>query len=344
MRLNLSRVAVALGGAVGVGGIAASVAVGCGGDDNVVPTQDSGGPDRTGIDAPIDNYQPPIDGYVPDGNDGGTGPADGNVPSPDVIDAPTLNDFINQQDIAYCTSFGECCTPSPQYSYPFNWNNNGDGDGGPLGCIPFFNSVGGFNSLGNYQASIGDSYTTYNPAQADKCIYDLQEMYVNSTQNLCGVLDAGTINGIFNDCFAAITGNQANGQPCNTSLDCANGYCQFVNDAGTTCAALVTVGNPCTLNGNAPNGPFIGLDEQCSYLGRGVPANFCNFANSDGGPVGVCAPALPAGSPCQLPTQCQSLNCPTTATQTVCVDNVVFSDPGIDGGNCSFFITNLDGG
>lgn len=339
MRLSMARMAIALGGAAGAVGIAAVVAVGCGGDDNVVPPPgDGGGFDNTAPDVRNDNYVPPNDQYVPDTNVADNYNPDNYAVPPDAgIDAPTLGSFIHESDEAYCQSLGQCCT-TPPLGYPQNWNQDGDG-----GCVQAFDSTAGWDFLIPYAASLNNADVTYNPQQAAQCIYDLQQIYQSSTQNSCGVVQANYFNNILSDCYKVFNGTVTPGGNCVTSLDCANGFCQLGPDAGPgTCAALVALGSACSVDTyNTSLGPTP-VDDQCTYLGAGTPNNFCTGALPGGNGTGVCAAGQGLDAGCTGFEQCQ-LPGSTCGFSGTCEGQYVFSDPGIAGGECATY-TVVDAG
>jgi hypothetical protein len=114
-------------------------------------------------------------------------------------------------------------------------------------------------------------------------------------------------------------GTLGSGQgPCVDSIQCQAGlYC---STATHVCTPLEGLGQPCQDQV---------LSTDCTYLGEGTPALYCQ-ATADGG---TCQPAQDAGSSCVYGQACLSGVCAFPA----CSNTDVFSDPGVPNGICATF-------
>lgn len=314
MDLNLSKIALALGTVMAGAAAVSTSMVGCGGDDTAV-TADSGARDGT-VDVAVDGPGSDDGSQTEAGTDGGGGgDADSSTPSDandasDVqqYDVPPLGQYPHSVDEAYCVRMGNCCLVQPS-----QWNLTGDG-----GCTPIIDEFGGFRGLAEFNAALDSGLVTYNQAAAANCLQEI------STLN-CGVLTAQDIVKIQNDCFSAMQGTLGvDAGPCVNALECQSGeYCQLATDGGPgRCATLQGIGQPC-------NDTVHSTD--CTYLGNGNPSAYCD--PGDGSAPPTCASSKPLDAGCNYNPECQSGAC----NWPVCVDSIVFSDPGVANGVCAYF-------
>jgi len=318
MRACFIRLGIGIAGGVSLAATVAIIVVGCGsssGGTQPSSTTD-GSSDSTIVMAPDSSEDAPI-GQVDaadSGMDAITNPADApynfgvDVAS---IDAPTLQGFPPAAVQAYCARLGQCCLVSTA-----SWNE--------ALCVRDFTSGGGFRELSSFSASLDSGNVLYDAGAAAQCIADF-------TGFPCGAVTSSAILTEQAACYGALAGTLGiDAGPCRTSLECAtNEYCAVTADSGTgVCEALHALAAPCTK----------ATSEECSYLGLGTPALFCNLPK-DGG-QGQCESTLPNDAGCTDNNQCQTQLC----SYPSCGPTIVFSDPGVAGGTCAFFTIQDAGG
>ncbi len=329
---NSRRLAFVLGAAAGSSCAVAALLVACSGDNNGTPSSDSGtpdstnesgggGPDGTTMDSPMGN-DAPADGKS-DVLDGGPGGDAKDAPSTDGL-SPAA--FPHAVVVAFCQRLEQCCAPADAgFDMPF--------------CVQSQESVGGANGNGLSVYTFvepfpPDAQVRLDPTLASKCLAD-------NTGLPCGVFDAGALLTIRNDCFGAMVGLiPVNGTGCRSTIECApSGYCRVSADGGADagggkCVAILEAGAPCV------------TDDQCSYRGTGIPAQFCDNQTGaygvidDGGSCGIgtntCTARAPTGGACSGCGFLYNNACVTEICNGsgVCDSLEVFSDPGNPGGVC----------
>jgi hypothetical protein len=193
--------------------------------------------------------------------------------------------------------------------------NNATGSGGWQGS---------FLGLSNV-LDAGD--LVFDPNAANRCVTGVGSF-------TCGVIMQGPYKTIHDDCFAALHGTVAVGGPCGASIECApDGVCIRPADGGPgTCNAIRAAGAPC---GDIPND-----QEACTYIGSGVPPQFCDDSNPDAA-AWTCQPAQANGASCYLHFACTSGVCGDLGT---CDTQFTATDPGVPGGTCDAFTIRDAGG
>jgi hypothetical protein len=344
---NLSGVSVILGALMATGGVLALTAVGCGGDDNGTPGSDGAAPDQT-----VSDGQTAVDGHSDAHTDGkvvketggdvvtkDTGPMDGGADADAAsFDAAALYAFPNAVNTAYCKQLQSCCAK--------------DMDAGPFDIAACASENAAFGGLYNVNlANVHGGHINFDQDAAAKCIADQAAL-------TCGTYTAAEYTAAVNDCSTAMTGKlQIGDGPCLSAWDCAPpAYCAgaggvaidsiFANDGGTlsgafvggnqsadagqtgVCTALRSVNQSC-------NDLFFYTD--CTYLGNGSPALFCN---QDGGTgPGQCVPALTTGTACVVNVNCTPQVCDSVTGE--CQATTVFDDTN----DCTFAFPDAgDGG
>lgn len=295
MKIRLERLLVTLGGLVAFAGAGAVAMVGCSGDDTTATTQDGAVSDVTNGDV----ARPDAPG--PDAGPGQDADAQAEAAPP-----PPLAGFPTAVQTAFCQRLAECCL-SPQ---TFDLAKCIATEANP--------AAGGFLNLSTWTPALDGGNVTYNPAAASACIAEVRNI-------ACGLIMQATYGKYTTDCYAALSGTlDAGAQGCRYAIECAPGtYCDKSGggDAGGKCAPVHDAGAPCT-------DP---MSTDCSYLGNGVPARFCDFS---GGAGGVCNPQLGLDAGCNYGSDCTSLICGDLGT---CDTQFVFSDPGVPQGSCDYF-------
>jgi hypothetical protein len=324
MKIALPQIATALAGAVVCVATSSIVAVGCsGGGDNTGGPAEGGGQDGTvdanengdalaGEDSTVDAT---ATGDGPKSGDAGgaDGSSDASQASDVKYDVPSLLDFPNGVNEAYCQRLAQCCLLQPN-----EFNLSGDG-----GCVPTLDTYSGAYGVGAFKSALDSGLVVYSPAAAANCLQEVSALN-------CGVVTAATVAKIQTDCLSAMLGTIAiDAGPCGSTLECkAGAFCAIPPDSGTgVCAPLAGAGQPCI---------DTAASTDCSYLGNGSPALYC--APGDGG--ARCASDLPLDAGCTANVQCQSGAC----KYPVCFDSIVYSDPGVPKGTCAYWTIQDAGG
>jgi hypothetical protein len=302
MRIDKGRAALAFAAFVGITSATALTIEGCSSDDTT-----AGGPlDGGGTDATVDGA---VDARADSPADGGTADAPVDSPPDAPLDAPAMADFIPAVVRTFCARISSCCLN------PSTFDN--------AKCFAVLNNPNSGDLLGlpAFEPSTDGGAATYNPATAADCLSRAAALS-------CGLVPTAQVKALESVCYGAFTGTRAIGAAgCKSSIDCVTGaFCDLTVDGGA-CAALKGANQPCS----DPNS----LD--CSYLGIGNPANFCNFP-ADGG-ASTCQPKLGPDASCNANNDCIDNNC-----TGVCDDNVVISDPGVPNGLCDLFTIKDAGG
>jgi hypothetical protein len=314
---NLSGVSVILGALMATGGVLALTAVGCGGDDNGTPGSDGAAPDQT-----VSDGQTAVDGHSDAHTDGkvketggdvitkDTGPMDGGSDADAAsFDAAALYAFPNAVNTAYCKQLQSCCAKDSFDAGAFDLAT----------CVSQYAQGGGFYNVS--LANVHGGHIDFDQDAAARCIADQAVLS-------CGTYTAAENTAAVNDCSQAMIGKLHIGDgPCLSAWDCAlPAYCAgpggvaidsiFANDGGTlsgayvggnasadagqtgVCTALRSVNQSC-------NDLFFYTD--CTYLGNGSPALFCNQDGGSG--PGQCVPALATGAPCIVNVNCTPQVC-----------------------------------
>jgi hypothetical protein len=264
--------------------LAATLTVGCSGDDNGGDAGDSGndGTVEAGKDAQPDNFV----------ND---------VNTVDVVDAGDadaqnpIDKFRSDLATAVCTRYQGCCNTLDAGAFDFN----------KCYGIAINNFWEGSNTEISRPGVIDRGNLTLNQSAATSCLAGLATLS-------CPTISGSEFKTTSDNCFAAVTGTLANGANCIQSAECKSGeYCKFAGvDAGTTdggqalgiCANLVGDGGAC---GADPYGTNFQSDE-CAYEGWQAPPSFCNYDNS---PNNFCSPLRANAATCFSDNECASGMC-----------------------------------
>ena len=283
---------------VGAAGLMSVGLVGCSGDDSV------GGQGDASVDQANDTTG--IDQVSPDAGDSGMPDSPTDAKNDTAVDSgPTLTaaGYLGAVSTALCTRVRQCCLADA-------------GAWAQQACEQGY--VGNPLALGQESPYL-DAGVTFDQAKAATCLTEIQAFP-------CGLVSAMKSIQLQQDCFAALKGSVANGGACAANVQCFSGeYCNIA-DGGTagTCAALVTLGGACS---NAA---------QCSYLGIGAPANYCDPTSH------VCTAQRGVDAGCSNYQQCVTNIC--TLPGPTCSDNYVFTDPGVGGGTCETYTIKDAGG
>jgi hypothetical protein len=286
------------------------VAVGCGGDDNVVPL-DSGS-DSTKADAPVGTDASGDTSPTGDAQQGDTGPTpDGgggkDVVLPDVT-VPGIDDFIAQTTSTLCTRLGQCCFG--QNTGLFDLSH----------CVNFETNAGGVKGLAYHTipADAGDAGVTLDQTSARLCLQLILTMSCTTTSAELAAMRTA--------CYGALRGQiPANGAGCVDSIQCGDGLRCDTSVDGGKCTALVPDGGACTYTLARPSDPTNSpiFSDDCAYRGTSTPPLFCDDSNPDAGII--CVPLLGDGGPCgnssNFDNACVSLIC--GGVSGICVDSVV---------------------
>jgi hypothetical protein len=303
------RASAFLGVLAGASCALATAAVGCGGDDsNINPDASDGNGGEAKADVTTDHSM--VDVFKGDASTDSPSNHDADAATDSPTDAPADNAalyaFPHAADLAYCQRLESCCLL----------------DGGSFGaasCATDLDQSGGaFGNIGI--ANVHSGHITFDPAQAKSCVSGISGID-------CATLTATLTLTLTGECAGAMIGTVSAGGPCSSAFDCKTGlYCaQGAGDAGAQCAALKTLGETCS---------DLVFSTDCSYLGNGTPALFCQ-QNADGGLFGTCQPSFSNGVDCQEYEECATLICDYSQPTPVCSDSTPFSQPGVAGGICT---------
>jgi len=344
---KLTRVSSVLIGVLGVGGVCTLGPIACSssatglldgsvpetGADHVTvetgPRHDSGHVDA-GHDATKDVTPDVITQHDTgtDAHDGGTDAHDGGTDAhdsgPDVHDAaPEVSidssssaaTFPRTMVTAYCTKLSSCCGETPsQFSID--------------ACTKALYDAPSFvpSQLALILGGLNSTEHTFDSTQGAKCITEIESLG-------CGSSSATTWKKIAADCAAAYTGLLEASHPgCLSSFDCQPGnYCAPLDRAGNT--VVPDGGGTCTpLAGTGGHCVDILNSSDCTYLGLGTPAQYCNNVINDAGQQtdgGVCTASLSSGTACNYPgyaQECTSLQCLPTVDAGFLVQDYACTD------------------
>jgi hypothetical protein len=234
----------------------------------------------------------------------GDGSADGEA---GTVLVP-VGDFPKQASRAYCKMLAGCCCPGQ--------------DAGST-CESLLARTAEIFGLGTYVESRNDagSYETVDsglnilldPNQAATCLAGIAALGGPPTS--CSAETSSGHAALVRSCFSAMAGQVPLGATCRTSGECKEGYCAVGPDAGVgQCIALNGIGGAC---GTTPTY----RSEECTYLGLGVPPNYCDTTSK-------CAPAQDLDAGCQRDWACQSYTCDSVGGQRACTDHTVIASVG----------------
>jgi hypothetical protein len=294
-------------------GLAPFALQGCGGDDTEIATADGGGADTS-----VDGSHADVTGIDANGKDvqvvdgGGVDASDGSLPFLDAnsFDAPPIQQFPAVVNQLVCQRLGECC------AY----------DGGPAfdqaGCEALYGGSVGFEYVGQYLPFPNDAgNVVYNTMLAAQCMAAARGIS-------CGVVNAAELIAFRQYCTGALQGTLGLDAGCTSTVECAQGYCNYDVDGGQKCTPLQGIGGDCNQN----------YDEACADKGLGRnPPNYC--AQNDAGVYGCAAP-LPNGADCFTDQACSTGLCVfldpnPTGLPGKCGTTEPLTDPGVfDGGFC----------
>jgi hypothetical protein len=298
---------------VGTAGATSSLVVGCSGDDNgTPPAGDAGGDGASEGSTPDASHQ---DGTVPDAsgdsalNDAGLDSGDASNDAADAQDAAETSVLQASQ---YAAAVAEGLCARIQYCCDID-----AGSFDTSGCIATF----GGNPLlvGEATPYLDSGLIDFNPAQAGACLTDIANFP-------CGTVSAMQNIQLGQACVGAFSGVQNTGGPCAAPIECpSTDYCLLPTDGGTgTCTPLEGDGGSCT------------DQTQCSYLGNGIPAQYCNSIDH------ICLPELPVGAQCSNYAQCQTQVCLPPMPYT-CQATAVFTQENVPGTSCELFTLDAGG-
>ncbi len=277
--MNRTRMFVFAAVMVGSGIGAGAALVGCS-DDPVQPVADSG-PDTTTDVNTVDVVTPDVGPDVADASDASD--------SSKASDAQDILAFMDAQVSTFCGRYAQCCFGADASAFD------------SVKCRTTLQN-GWDQSLralqDNDAAVVYGGRLTLNPAQVATCL-------ANVATFTCPTITSGDLNTTSVACFGAVTGTQANGQPCNTSIECANGYCVANGPDASTDAGLGT----CTPLLGSGQGTCNGRNEECQVRGYlGTPAR-CDIQKDGGVAPLICTTRLANGAACTANWECASGTC-----------------------------------
>jgi hypothetical protein len=264
--------------------LAATLTIGCSGDDN-----NDGGTD-SGPDVTADS---------------------GKDVQNDVVGQDVVNDVVTDVDAgdpiakfrqnttnAFCSHFQTCCNALDAGTFDI------------AHCLSAGQNTAwnGSNLELSAPGVLERGHVTLNEPAATSCLAGIGTLS-------CPNITSTEINSTSDNCYAATTGTLATGQDCVSSIECVpSDYCKFAGvDGGTTdagvplgvCAALAGDGGAC---GAVPYGDPNFLSNECGYKGWHSPAQFCDYDNYPTGPYN-CAPLRADGQACFFDNECASSLC-----------------------------------
>jgi hypothetical protein len=277
---NLGRAAAIMFGVVGLSGIAAALAVGCGGDDTVVSYGNDSSADSPTSDVATDTSTP----------------TDSGADTSFHFDAgpSSLANFFHQIDQTGCARLESCCGGPTAFQVD-----------GPGGCIDTFDNspalFGFFYTRSLHDLVDGGGQVTFDQAKATECL--------NLIQNLsCTVpISSADTLAIQTACYGAITGTIAAGTAgCTDSIECVPpAHCDLSVNGGT-CLAPLAAGTPCLSGaGNAAS------QDNCGRAYTGSPGSCEVGGLTTLSEAGTCAAPFTDGTPCFNPFECSSDLCDT---------------------------------
>ncbi len=259
------------------------------------------------------------------GGDAGTQPGsdagDGAVAC--AVTVPSVDNFVSTLGTTACTAEQVCCGDTPSQFAASR-------------CLAIDATGAAFLGVGNASPFLDGGRIAYNQAAACQCLEAVANLSCGLIQatGVDGGLAPNTLDYVQQLCLSAVQGIGGVGDPCASSYECSPGnYCtvesavELTTGLGT-CAALVGSGAACT------------TDNQCSYLGNGNPALYCDTATTH-----TCVARLVAGSACGTGGQKGGPECLSNICQlSKCVSAEVFSDPISADGTCWYFTEGDAGG
>ncbi len=297
-----SGVMVAMAAAASVMFVAGVATTGCSSQNSTsTPPLDGGedvtadaGPDGTSEDSAmaetggdvsnessVDSGAPPDSSNASDAGDSapGTDAADSGY------DGAALVAFDTDQARAICTFLLGCC-PGGLSTHDLNE------------CISVYQEYGWEGNVPPAPGTLLQGHMAIDATAASNCLATIATLNSN-----CGAQTAASWTAVTQACELVITGTLPNGSgPCQTSFQCATGYCSNAVDGGQ-CMPLQAQGQSCDTRTLADAILFAGLgpvqDYRCSYLGSGNTGQFCDLIDApDASTYGTCQPLRAAGSPC----------------------------------------------
>ena len=277
------------------------------------PPADGGGADGADAsgstrDADAGSQSDADAGSQPDG----AGVVDGSDGASCAVAVPTASEFLSTIADKICQTLKGCCNTGSSFD--------------TSGCLAFYDNptFGGFLGVGRPVAYLDGGRIAYDTSAACLCLGALDSLS-------CGLLSQQYLTAVQQTCLEALHGTvpiagtsdagDAGRPGCASSYECVSGYCTAnyptdpIDASLGFCAPLVTDGGACS-NQN-----------QCSSLGNGIPALYCNGS--------ICAPRLEAGAACGSTSQCSSNICQVGAGggAPTCVSGEIFSSAA----TCAFF-------
>jgi hypothetical protein len=284
---NLGRTAAILFGVVGLSGVAAALAVGCGGDDTVVGY----GPD-TGADSPtadvVQNDTSP--------------PGDSGPDTSFHFDAgnPDIGKFALQINQTACAWAQSCCGGPTQFS--------------AAQCVTNLNdpaNVGFLFTRGLLDTLDGGGNVSFDQSKASQCLSLIQNLSCSTSST---AVTSAEVIAIRDACYGAITGNiPVNGTGCTSSIECAPpSHCE--PQGGGTCVAPYANNDNCILGGDQ----IIDSEYRCGRAYTGEPG-YCGVGNFFTiQEAGTCAPPEAIDASCATQFECASDLCDTTSFPGKC--------------------------
>jgi hypothetical protein len=322
MRNHWVRATIGLSALLSVAGLMAANAVGCGSDDST--NSHDAGHDVT-LDTRGDTNPPPADS----GPDTAIDATDGGSDAGMIVDATLDGDagylvpvgnFPQRASQAYCQRLQACCCVQTS---PTAWDAGGCESDLARGYEIF--------SLAQYAQVSSDAGFVPRPGVQIMLDPDAAASCINQIGGIaCTGATAPEWTTVERNCFNAMVPQVPLGAGCTVHGECQQGYCNpRAGDGGLTgaCVPLLDAGAPCVYGG-------YGRSEDCTYLGLGNPANYCETIDDAGDQA--CAPAQALDAGCQTDEQCQTFYCAGFTTAS-CSNQVYVSDPGTAGGICQAY-------
>ncbi len=281
---NLGRTAAILFGVVGLSGVGAALAVGCGGDDTVVGYGNDSGADSPTTDTSTDS---PVADSGSDAFTFDAGP-------------PDLSKFYLQITETGCAWLENCCGGAANFDNNLCISTFAPANGGFLFTAPVLDPLDGGGNV------------TLNVTQADQCFSLITALSCTAP------FTSTQMKAIRDACNGAVQGNVPVGSSCQATIECqAPAHCELPLGV---CVAPYDAGANCVLAGDDPLTSL----SRCGRGYTGEPEFCQVGDSLTLPEAGTCAAPETNGTPCISAFECSSWLCDINGSGTCASSAQIF--------------------